>query len=241
MARYQILFAKKAVSSHEIDEVQARAKMPSAHNEQAQAGLGQARAAEAQARAMLSLTRIRAPFDGAVTAKNVDPGALASPGVPLLNIEDAQRFRVEASVDEHNIRAVKVGTSARVILDAFGGEMQGKVAQVVPAADPASRSFVVKVDLPGDARLRSGVFARVQFSNGRRDAVLLPRTAVLDRGQLQAVYAVSPQNVASLRFVTVGKASGDQVEVLSGIESGERIVVQPGDRELSGKRIEGRL
>src|SRR5437868_9142756 len=224
-----------------MDEVQARAKMASAHNEQAQAGLGQARAAEAQARAMLSLTRIRAPFDGAVTAKNVDPGALASPGVPLLNIEDAQRFRVEASVDEHNIRAVKVGTSARVVLDAFGGEMQGKVAQVVPAADPASRSFVVKVDLPGDARLRSGVFARVQFSNGRRDAVLLPRTAVLDRGQLQAVYAVSPQNVASLRFVTIGKASGDQVEVLSGVESGERIVVQPGDRELSGKRIEGRL
>jgi RND family efflux transporter MFP subunit len=241
LVRYQSLFDKKSVSPHEMDEVQARAKMSSAHQEQARAGLAQAQAAEAQARAAQSFTRIRAPFDGIVTARQLDPGALATPGVPLLTIENTSRFRLEASVNESAIRLVKVGTSTMVAIDAFDSTLAGKVVQIVPAADPASRSFVVKVELSPDARLRSGLFGRVRFANGERQTILLPKTAVLDRGQLQAVYAISQTNLASLRVVTLGKHFNDQVEILSGLQPGDRIVAEPRDRELAGKQIERQL
>jgi RND family efflux transporter MFP subunit len=241
LTRYQSLYDKKSVSPHEMDQVKARAAMAAANSQQAQAALAQARAAEGQARAALGLTRIRAPFDGVITAKLVDAGALAAPGVPLLTVEDMSRFRIEAALDENDVQTAKLGATAPVHIDAFAAEFQGKVVQIVPAADPASRSFVVKLELPVDARLRSGLFGRVRFARGQREAVLLPKSAVLDRGQLQAVYAVSQQNIANLRFVTVGKNFGDQVEVLSGLQGGERVIPQPGDREFSGKHIEGQL
>jgi RND family efflux transporter MFP subunit len=241
LARYQTLYEKKSVSPHEMDEIQARAKLATARRDQAQAGITQARAMEAQARAGLSFTRIRAPFTGVITAKHVDSGSLASPGVPLLTIEDTQRFRVEASVDEGDIRLVSIGATAPVLVDAIGAEFEGKVVQIIPAADPATRSFVVKVELPSDQRLHSGLFTRVHFRKGERLAVLLPRASVFDRGQLQAVYVVAPNQIANVRFVSLGKSSGEYVEALSGLEGGERVVLSPGERELSGKRIEGQL
>ena len=241
LVRYESLFDKRSVSPHEMDEVRARAKMSSAHQEQARAGLAQAQAAEAQARVALSFTRIRAPFDGIIAAKQVDPGALAAPGVPLLTIENTSRFRLEASVNESDIRLVRVGAVTVAGIDAFNTDVAGKVVQLVPAADPASRTFIVKVELAPDTRLRSGLFGHVRFSNGERKAILLPKIAVLERGQLQAVYAISQQNFANLRVVTLGKRFNDQVEILSGLQPGDRIVAEPGDRELAGKQIEGQL
>ena len=178
LARYQTLFERKSVSPHEFDQVQAHAKAAAAHRDQAQAGLAQAKAAEIQARSALSYTRICAPFDGVITEKRVDPGALATPGVPLLTIEDTRRFRMEVTVDEHEIGLIRPGAAANVVVDALG-EFPGKIVQVVPAADPASRSFLVKAELPAAARLRSGLSGHVRFNRGERQAITIPRTAVL--------------------------------------------------------------
>ncbi|HEU5452674.1 MAG TPA: efflux RND transporter periplasmic adaptor subunit [Terriglobales bacterium] len=237
LKRYQILQEKKAVSPHEFDEVQARFTATTAQRSAAQAGLEQARAAEAQARTVLAFTTIRAPFEGVVTAKRVDPGALAAPGTPLLTVEDTGHFRLEASVDESNLRFVKMGETVPVGLDALNGDVEGKVAQIVPAADPASRSFVVKVALPADARLRSGLFGRAQFARGTRESVIVPRTAVLEHGQLQGVYVVGQQGDVSLRYVTLGKPIAQNVEILSGLSDGERLISAPAGRDLAGKRI----
>ena len=237
LARYQTLFERKSVSPHEFDQVQAHAKAAAAHRDQAQAGLAQAKAAEVQARSALGYTRIRAPFDGVITERRIDPGALAAPGVALLTIEDTRRFRMEVTVDEHEIGLITPGAPASTVVDALG-EFPSKIVQVVPAADPASRSFLVKVDLPSDARLRSGLSGHVRFNRGERQAITIPRTAVLDRGQLQAVYVVGPDKLASLRYLTLGKPAGQQVEVLAGLRQGEVLIAQPGDRELAGKRIE---
>lgn len=236
LGRYQNLYEKKSVSPHEMDEVQARAKLAGARRDQAQAGMAQARAMESQARAGLGYTRIRAPFDGVVTAKQVDVGTLASPGVPLLTLEDTHRFRLEASVDEGDIRLIMLGAAAPVAVDALGGELRGKIVQVVPAADPASRSFVVKLELPPDPRLRSGFFGRVRFPRGERNAIMVPRSAVLDHGQLQGVYIVGADGQIALRFVTVGKPAGDNIELFSGVTAGERLVAAHGGRELAGKK-----
>jgi multidrug efflux pump subunit AcrA (membrane-fusion protein) len=126
-----------------------------------------------------------------------------------------------------------------VTLDSLpGAQFSGRVAQIVPAADTASRSFMVKVELPADSRLRSGLFGRAHIARGHRQAILLPRSALLDRGQLQGVYVVGEDRIATLRYITLGKLSGEQVEVLSGLQGGERVVAAPGNRELGGKRVE---
>jgi RND family efflux transporter MFP subunit len=211
LTRYQSMYDKKSVSPHEMDEVQARYKAAAAQRDAAQAGHAQAVAGAAQARAMLSYTRIRAPFDGVVTAKNVDPGALAAPGTPLLTVEDTSRFRLDTTVDEGDLRYIQLGARVAVAIDALGDELQGTVVQIVPAADAASRSFTVKVELPRDPRLHSGFFGRARFPRGQRDAIVVPRTAVVERGQLQGVYVVGADRAINLRFVTLGKPVGDKV------------------------------
>ncbi len=238
LKRYQQLYEKKSLSPQEFDEIKARYQSAEARRDMARAGLAQANAALTQARTALGYTRIRAPFAGVVTEKKADAGTLASPGTPLFTIEDTRSYRLEAAVDESDIRLVRVGQSVPVLLDALANtELSGKVVQIVPAADPASRSFLVKIELRADARLRSGLFGRAHFSRGERSALLIPRAAILERGQLQGVYVIVANGIAGLRYVTLGKTAGQQVEVLSGLQEGEKLVAAPGSREWSGKQI----
>ena len=238
MQRYQMLYDKKSVSPHEYDEVKAKLAAAKARRDAAHANSAQAEAAVAEANTTVGYTKIRAPFDGLVTAKLVDAGAMAAPGVPLLIVEDPSRFRLEAVVDESQIGAVRLGADVPVVLDSLGAQaLTGKVVQIVPAADPASRTFTVKIELPPGPQIRSGLFGRARFPRGKREAVLVPQTALLHRGQLDGIYVVGQDEIASLRYVTLGRVADTDVEVLSGLESGERLVAQPADRDLSGKRV----
>ena len=239
LKRYQVLFEKKSVSPQEFDEVKARQQAALARRDMAKAGQAQAQAALSQARTSLDYTRIRAPFDGVVTEKKADPGTLASPGMPIFTVEDVRRYRLEATVNENDLRYVRTGEQVSVVIDALDNAgLKGKVVQIVPAADPASRTFLVKIDLPMDVRLRSGLFGRAQFSRGEREALLIPRSAVVERGQLQGIYVLDQNKVASLRYITLGKPSGAEVEVLAGLQNGEQLVSKPGTLDLNGKRIE---
>ncbi len=238
LKRYQQLFDKKSVSPQEFDEIKARRQSAEARRDVATAGQSQANAALAQARTSLGYANVRAPFAGVVTGKNADAGALASPGMPLFTLEDTRRYRLEVPVDESNIRIVRAGQSVSVSLDALGSAaISGKVDEIVPAADAASRSFLVKIGLPEDARIHSGVFGRARFPLGERQALLIPHAAIAERGQLHGVYVMDANRIFQLRYVTLGRTSGQQVEVLSGLEDGETIVAAPGTRELGGKQI----
>ncbi len=239
LKRYQNLYEKKSVSPQEFDEVKARQQAALARSDMAKAGRAQAQAALSQARTSLDYTRIRAPFDGAVTEKKADSGTLASPGMTIFTVEDVRRYRLEATVNENDLRYVRTGEQVSVVIDALDNVgLKGKVVQIVPAADSASRTFLVKIDLPTDTRLRSGLFGRAQFSRGERQALLIPRSAVVERGQLQGIYVLDQNKVASLRYITLGKPSGAEVEVLAGLLDGERLVAKPGAVDLNGKRIE---
>lgn len=236
--RYQQLYDRKSVSAQEYDEIKARYQVAEARRDGARASEAQATAALAKARTSLGYTRVRAPFAGVITEKRADAGTLAAPGILLFVIEDQRRFRLEVNVDESGIRLVQAGKTVPVGLDALAGtDFSGTVARVVPAADPASRSFVVKIDLPVDTRIRSGLFGRARLLRGTRNAMLIPQSALVERGQLRGIFVVSDDGIAQLRYVAIGRTVGGNIEVLSGLQDGEKFAIAPGARELSGKQI----
>ena len=256
--RYKGLADSQAVSRQMFDEAAARHKAASAQAAQAadmvrsvqakrgevEARLEQAKAAIENARVLLSYTKILAPIAGLVTMKNVDVGDLASPNVALLTIEDDQRYRMEAMVDEAHVGRLQTGQQASVTIDALGGKaLTGTISDIVPTADPASRSFLVKVDLPQTESLRSGMFGRVAFGMAERQALTIPRMAVIERGQLTSVYVVTPEGIglgrARLRLIKTGKTYGDRLEVLSGLNEGETVVTEGADRVTDGAAMDG--
>lgn len=239
LKRFEPLATRDVISARDFDEIKARAQAAIAHRDLARAGQAQARAALSEAQTALGHTRVLAPFDGIVTEKHVDPGALAAPGTPLFTLEASGRYRLEASVDETSLRYVHERQSLPVVLDALGAQtITGSVSQIVPAADPASRTFIVKIDLPVNSAIRSGLFGRAHFSKGTKETLLVPRDAVVERGQMRAVYVVGQDKTAQLRLVTVGNSSDAGVEILSGLSAGEQLVAAPGNSDLGGKLIE---
>lgn len=239
LARYRQLEAQKSVSPQEMDEVSRRAEAARAQADAMKAQTEAVRAQQAGARAMLGYTRIVAPFAGTVTARMADPGAMAAPGVPLLQVDSAGALELQTTVPESLIAALHKGMKLGVTVDSLGGrQFEGSVAEIVPAADPASHSFLVKIAVPPSAQLRAGIFASALISSGMKRAVLAPRSAIVQRGSLACVYALDANGIAQLRYLTLGNANGDKVEVLSGLSGGEKLVDNPADRDLAGKRIE---
>jgi RND family efflux transporter MFP subunit len=239
--RYKQLQTEKSVSPQEMDEVSRRAEAAAARLEAARAQTDAARAQESGARTMLGYTRLLAPFAGLVTARMVDPGTMAAPGVPLLQVDQAGALQLDVTVDESAISAIHKGMKAQVEIN--GGNstsLVGTVAEIVPAADPASHSFLVKIDLPSSSQFRAGMYGTAEFANGTREAILIPHSAVVMRGSLASGYVLDGLGVAQLRSLTLGPPQGNLIEVLSGISSGERLVDAPSDRDLAGKRIEAK-
>jgi len=239
LGRYKQLDAQKSVSPQELDEVSRRAEAAAANLEAVRAQTDAARAQENGARTMLNYTRLIAPFAGIVIARMADPGTMAAPGVPLLKIDQAGSLQLDASVDESVIGTVHKGMKVPVsIAGASSANLAGTVAEIVPAADPSSHSFTVKIDLPASAQLRSGMYGTAMFANGTKEAIVIPRSAVVARGSLSCAYVLDSRGIAQLRNLTLGATQGDLVEVLSGVSAGEKLVDAPSDRDLSGKRVE---
>lgn len=239
LARYQMLKDQKSVSPQEFDEVEKRSEAAQLQAAAYAAQGEQAQAAVAGARTQLGYTTIRAPFSGVVTARMADPGTLAAPGTLVLQIDRDGPLQVYTTVDESLIGSVREGMKVPVTVDGIDAvNLTGAVAEVVPAADPASRSFLVKLDLPAVKSLRAGMYATAGFPGAARATILVAQSAVVMRGSLACVYALDASGVAQLRYVMLGNRYGDQMEILSGVAAGETLVNQPGDRDLAGKRIE---
>jgi RND family efflux transporter MFP subunit len=234
--RMQDLFNKQSISNQEYDESSATLKAAQAAYQMAVAKRAQldAQAARVQqdvraTEVARSYAEITAPFAGVVTAKTADPGTLAAPGTPLLTIEREGAYRLEASVEESHLAAIRVGQSVSVTLDGIDRTLEARVSEIVPAVDAVSRSYTVKIDLPNAPALRSGAFGRATFSLGSRVALSIPAAAVSERGQLQSVL-VAENGIARTRLITAGSKNKDRIEVLSGITAGDKVIfpVPPG-------------
>jgi len=244
--RFRNLHEERIVTAQEFDEVQAKRtvaeqdyKRALDRKAQVAARLSQARAQADSARTMLSYTRITAPFAGVVTEKRADPGSMASPGMPILVLEDTRRYRMEASVPESFLGRLRVGSRVTVALDAApGGGIAGTVSEVVPRVDPMSRTFTAKIDLPGTPGLRTGMSGKIRLATGKETVVTVPGTAITRAAGYEGLFTVGQDNVARLSMVKPGERFGDRVEILSGLDPGTRVVVSPPDALVDGARVE---
>ncbi len=244
--RMKDLFDKDSISNQEFDEVTAKLKlaqsgyeMAVARRTQLDSKIAQAGQALASAEVMRSYAQLTAPFAGTVTAKTVDPGVLAAPGIPLLTIEREGAYRLEATVEESKLPLIRAGQPVTVVLDAIGRPIEGRVSEIVPSIDAASRTFIVKIDLPAIAGVRSGLFGRARFGFGTRQVLAVPAGAVTERGQLSSVF-VADGGRARARFVTLGQRSQDSVEILSGLNPGEQVIFPAPPSLADGASVEVR-
>ncbi|HYL80417.1 MAG TPA: efflux RND transporter periplasmic adaptor subunit [Candidatus Acidoferrum sp.] len=252
LARYQRLLDRKAVAPLEYDQVLARQKAAAADVERAiaegqvvqakrqqvQAKIEGAKAEIASIQVMQDYARIAAPFSGVVTAKQAEVGSMAAPGTPLLTIEDSRRYWLETAVPESQITGIRRGQALRVQVEGAGLSISAAVSEIVPAADPATRTTLVRLDLPASPRLRSGLFGRLWLPAGRRQALHVARGAIVERGELQGVYVVGRDNIARFRLVRTGQTNRDATEILSGLTGGEQVVLGGTERVTDGARIE---
>ncbi len=242
--RMNELYSKKSISDQEFDEASERRKAAQANYQMMQARRSQLDSKMAQieedirtADVAQSYAEIKAPFAGLVAAKTVEPGILAVPGVPLLTLERDGAYRLEASVEESRLAAIHVGQPVRVALDGVDRTLEARVSEIVPVVDAASRAYTVKIDLPALPVVRSGSFGRALFQLGSRSILTIPTSAVTERGQLRSVL-VAENGVARTRLITLGQHAGDRVEVLSGLQPGDAVVISAPREIADGSRIE---
>ena len=206
--------------------------------DQATLGLETAQAALKAAKAMESYTVITAPIAGQIVEKRINLGEMAMPGQPLLRIEDNRNLRLEVTVKEQDILQIRPGQEVKVQIDALPGrDLAGRVAQVVPASDVRTHSFIVKIDVPAETGLITGMYGRALFSIGKHEAILVPRAAVVEMSGITGVYIVSPEGTARFQMVQTGGADGDQIEVVTGLSSGDRVVADQRHGRIDGRKV----
>lgn len=242
------LRAKNSATPNELDQAVNGLKAAESHFAGAQAAIRQAEAGTEAARAALraatvgaSFAVITAPFDGIVTEKRVEVGNMATPGAPLMTVEDARGFRLEVRIDESRVGDIDRATPVDVVVDSTSQSgtpvaRTGTITEVSRDLDGA-HAFLVKVDLPTNGDLRSGMFGRARFGGGTRQALTVPASAVVHRGQLTSVFVVGHDNRARLRLVQVASTVGARAEIAAGLDAGEQVVVQPSATLVDGAPV----
>ena len=196
-----------------------------------------AQASYREAKTMAGYTTITAPFAGHITAKPVNVGDLASPGAPLLVLENNRFLQVVTSVPEALVVNIHPGDKLMVRIPSASLTTTGTVAEVAPAADPASRTAPVKIDIDSSLKLRSGQFARISLTESSNQTIFVPASAVIPFGQMERVF-VAVDGKAQLRLVRIGIQSDNMVEILSGLDTNEQVVIENNAHLVDGQPIE---
>jgi RND family efflux transporter MFP subunit len=240
--RFNRLFSEGSFTQKELDDVNAAYEAAKAGVLQADAQIAALDAQRKQAEAGLrtaeiyqDYTVIKAPFDGRVVRKMVDVGNLAAPGHPVFVVEQRD-YRFAVPVEEKV--SVQKGQTVNVEIDAIGWADQLSVTEMVPAVDPMSRSYTVRVDLPDVPGLKAGMFGRATFAIGQgAESIYIPADAVKRWYQFTGVYVVGEDSKAHLRLVRLGRSYDSQVEVIAGLKPGERIALNKLDEVADGSPI----
>lgn len=234
--RFKTLHAQNSVSDKEMENV-------SLQHTSMQAKVQMARQQMNEVNAMLSYGLIRAPFSGTVTQKLADEGSMANPGMPVLMMEQDGEPQIVASVPESYIPYVKVGDSARIEIKSLGATIPGKVSELSPSAYRTGGQYAMKVaiDTKEKKNVRSGMYVNILIPNKLKETaesrIVIDTRSVVYRGQLTGVYVVDDRSEASLRWVRLGKTSGNRTEVLSGLSPEDQVVLSAGGKLYNGIKV----
>jgi membrane fusion protein (multidrug efflux system) len=239
--RGQLAAARAALEAARAHERRVRALLGEraatpAELEQAEAQRALSEAAVASAAASLGYAELRAPFAGVVQARRVQDGDFVAPGQPLLELDGARGLELQATLSGDEVRSVRPG--ARVRFEASGLVGTAEVIALAPGGDPLSHRVSLRARVvEGAADLRSGAFARVELPrDAARATILVPRTAIVERGDLTGVFVVEDGR-ARLRWLAVGEPAGELLAVRAGLRAGEHVVDRPGGL-ADGARVE---
>ena len=244
--RFQKLIEDNAASRQEFEEVEMRSHQADAALRQTEEALEAAKERVKEADAVVASAdvsrkdaEISAPFDGIVTARMVDVGALSSPGTQFLNIEKSGAMEVDAIIPEECIQMIKLHQDLDVNIPALQEiPIKGKVKSIITAADPQSRTFIVKVALPETAGLHSGMFARINMPAKEKEMFMIPSSALVLQGQLTGIFVLDAEKTAHFRIIRTGRKIGEQVEVISGIKEETYYIVSPPIELKEGMKVE---
>lgn len=235
--RFVSLFEQKSASQKELDDMTSRFEM-------AKAELEGAKQMRNEVMAQFSYSNITAPFPGVVTNTFIKEGDMANPGMPLVSIEGTSKLQVTAMVSEGDITSVKNEMPAKVLIKSLNREVEGKVSEVSSSAKNTGGQYLVKIDLDeNDPSILSGMFVNVQFpiektaETAQKEMVLVAKSALIKRGQLNGIYTIGAGDVAILRWLRTGATLGDEVEILSGLSADEQYIVSADGKLFNGAKV----
>lgn len=236
--RFQNLYNSQSASQKELDDMRARYEM-------AKASLDGARMMKNEVNSQYRYTNVTAPISGVVTAKYASQGDMANPGMPILTIESSGNLLAQVLVSEQDITLIKTGMPVKVLMKSTNKEVAGQVSEVSLSATNTGGQYVVKISVPQSREYLPGMYVNVQFPFKRsgsvnqdfQESVTVPKSALVENGQLTGIYTVSSSNTALLRWVKTGKVVGEQVEILSGLTAKEPYIVSANGKLFNGAKV----
>ncbi|MGB5157128.1 efflux RND transporter periplasmic adaptor subunit [Desulfobacterium sp. N47] len=244
--RYSNLYNDNATSKQDFEDIETKNSQAGAGLLQAEAmvqaagnRIKQAEAAVLSAKSFDKDSVIYAPYNGLVTAKMMEPGDLASPGAPILGVEETQSYYVEFVIPEALAKSIEMGKKINIIIPASNDLLlEGRVYTTSQAADSTTGSFMFKASFPLNKSVRSGVYAKVSVPIGDVNMLSIPPSALIYQGQLTGIYIVDDQNMARFRVIRTGRIFEKSVEILSGLNPKDRYISNPGINITDGVKVE---
>lgn len=227
--RFDNLYKDDVVSRQQFEKMKLNYDIAVSRAAQAKAGLG-------TAQGQMRYASVTAPINGVVTQKLAHEGDIAAPGHPVLMLENPAHLQVQTSVAESLFKSIRLGQEMRVEIDGHAQALIGRVAQLSPSADPMTHTYKVKLDVSAPG-LKSGSFARVLFPSGQRTVLALPQSAILNRAGITGAFVVNAEGIAQYRMVRTGQSVDNTVEILSGLNPGERVITGNAQAVNNGDKI----
>jgi len=228
--RFTQLYKEKSVSKQQYDKIRLQYSI-------AQQSVAAAKSALNQAKEQLNYANVKAPFEGVIVDKMAVAGDLASPGKPIVVIENTASLIVQTEVAGDLFAVIKMGDEATVLVEGQSGPLVGTIYTLVSSANPKTRTHTVKLSLPVINDVNSGTFARVSFKRGVRHTMMVSKTAVVNRAGIEGVF-VNRSGKAFFHMVRTGLEVGDKVEIQAGLALGDQIIVDNNQRILNGDRVD---
>jgi len=230
--RYKKLYDEKVITRQEFDIISTQKNVAELEYQRTMAGVSRAQAGLGEVNVYQSYAKVTSPISGFVVQRNIDLGSTAVQGQPLFVIEAPSNLELVAEVNESLLPFIKVGTP--VTLESEDAVLKSKITAVVPKINSMTRTFKVKVAL---SELNSGQYVKVKIPVAKKEVIVVPIDAIVQKGQLTGVYTVDEQNIISYRLIRKGEANGNNVEILSGLSVGDKVIISGVDKAVDGGEV----